>query len=57
MPGEKVKTLVRENKSQGGCPVVWTGTYDSGTRVSSRIYFYRMSAGDFAAVKKLVFIN
>jgi choice-of-anchor B domain-containing protein len=57
MLGQKIKTFVRENKSQGSYPVVWTGTDDSGNRVSSGIYFYRMTAGNFVNVKKLVFLN
>ena len=34
--------------------VRWDCTNETGEKVASGIYFYKMSAGDFHAVKKMV---
>jgi|SaaInl4_150m_RNA_FD_contig_31_363209_length_10878_multi_10_in_0_out_0_3 hypothetical protein len=55
--GQKVITLVDELKESGDYTVNWNGTSTSGQRVSSGIYFYRMSAGEFSAVRKMVIVK
>lgn len=55
--GQRVKTLVNENKEPGKYNVVWSGDDNYGKRVSSGIYFYRMEAGSFKAVKKAVLLK
>ncbi len=55
--GQKVITLVDELKESGDFTVNWNGTNTSGQRVSSGVYFYRMSAGDFSAVRKMVIVK
>ncbi len=55
--GQKVITLVDELKESGDFTVNWNGTNASGQRVSSGVYFYRMSAGDFSAVRKMVIVK
>jgi len=37
--------------------VHWDGKNDAGEKVSSGIYFYKISAGDFSAVKKMVIMK
>lgn len=50
--GQKVATLVDEDKAPG----FYTYRWDARS-LSSGIYFYRMTAGDFSAVRKLVLIK
>jgi hypothetical protein len=55
--GQKVITLVDELKETGQYSVNWNGQDESGRRVSSGVYFYRMNAGDFKAVRKMVIVK
>ena len=56
--GQAVRTLVAEHQHAGRYVVGWDATDDSGQRVSSGIYFYRLQAGEaFAAVKKMLLVK
>jgi hypothetical protein len=55
--GQKVRTLVDEPKAAGRYTVHWDGTNGSGEQVSSGIYFYKIAAGDFVKVKKMVLLK
>ena len=55
--GQKVVTLVDELKESGQYSVNWNGRDSSGKRVSSGVFFYRINAGDFTAVRKMVIIK
>jgi hypothetical protein len=55
--GQKVRTLVNENMEANSYVRDWDGRSDSGTEVSSGIYFYKMVAGDFSATKKAVLLK
>jgi hypothetical protein len=55
--GQKVATLVDENKSPGMYETTWNSTDDNGVRVSSGIYLYRMEAGDFVQTRKMIFMK
>ncbi len=50
--GREVATLVNEVKTQGNYSV----SFDASTYASG-VYFYRMEAGDFTDVKKMVLIK
>lgn len=52
--GSKVATLVDEFLSAGTKEAVWNGTDDAGQTQASGIYFYRLKAGDFTDVKKML---
>jgi flagellar hook assembly protein FlgD len=52
--GRLVRTLVNELQKPGYYRVLWDGKDDLGKAVASGIYFYRIEAGDFTAVKKIV---
>ncbi|MFA5031981.1 MAG: FlgD immunoglobulin-like domain containing protein [bacterium] len=51
--GEKVKTLVSENKAAGNYGVRWDGKSESGERVSSGVYFCRLKTDGNTTTKKL----
>ena len=55
--GQKVKTLVNEVMSAGSHSVEWNSTSESGARVSSGVYFYKLVAGDQTATKKMSLVK
>ncbi len=55
--GEEVKTLVVEDQNAGVYSIHWNGTVRLGLRVASGIYLYRIEAGEFVAVKKMVLVR
>ncbi|GAB4375983.1 MAG: hypothetical protein Kow0042_21810 [Calditrichia bacterium] len=55
--GQKVKTLVSDYLEAGYHVVRWDATTDSGDRVSSGIYFYRVNAGTHRVVKKMILMK
>jgi hypothetical protein len=55
--GRKVKTLVDGNLSAGEHTYEWDSTDDSGGKVASGVYFYRLTAGDVTATKKMTLIK
>jgi nitrous oxidase accessory protein NosD len=55
--GERVATLVDEQQAAGYYTVEWNGK-DGGQRtVSSGVYYYRMSAGQFTSIKKMLLVK
>ncbi len=50
--GGEVATLVNEEKSVGSYELEFNTTY-----IPSGVYFYRLQAGDFVEIKKMVFIK
>jgi hypothetical protein len=57
MLGQKVKTLVDENKPAGAYIVVWNGRNERGVTVPTGMYFYRMKSGEFTQVRKLLLLK
>lgn len=55
--GQKVKTLVDEDMRAGVFIVDWDGKDERGVEISSGIYFYRMTAGDFSDTKRMVLLK
>ena len=55
--GQIVKTLISENQEAGEHTVSWRGRDDSGTPVSSGVYFYKFSTSDYATTKKMVLMK
>jgi len=55
--GQKVKTLVDAEMGVGWQEVLWDGTDASGNSAASGIYFYKMSAGDFSQIKKMLMVK
>ncbi len=55
--GQRVGTLVDEEKKPGRYRVVWDGRDDSGREVSSGIYFYVLQNGESRETKKMVLVR
>jgi hypothetical protein len=55
--GQRVATLVNEFQEAGNKVVRWDSRDAKGLAETSGIYFYRLQAGDFTAVKKMVLLK
>jgi hypothetical protein len=51
--GQKVRTLLDEEKLPGNYRITWDGKDDKGNQVSSGIYFYQLKAKDFKETRKM----
>ncbi len=57
MLGQEVAVLADATYPAGVHRVVWTGCDAAGAPVASGVYLYRLTAGDFAATKKMVLMK
>jgi len=57
MTGAEVRTLVNDNRQAGMHSITWDGLDNSGNRVSSGVYIYRIDAGRFSATRKMVMLK
>ena len=56
--GQPVRTLVAEHQNAGRYVVEWDATNDSGHRLASGMYFYRLEAGgEFLEIKKMLLLK
>jgi agmatine deiminase len=55
--GEKIKTIANKRMDAGSYLFGWDGTNKQGTKMKSGIYFYRLRAGDFEKVEKLLMVD
>jgi flagellar hook assembly protein FlgD len=60
--GNHIRTLQLGLKPRGEYTVkdeaaYWNGRSDTGERVSSGIYFYRLSAGNYSATRRMVIVE
>ena len=55
--GQLVKILVKDFQDVGEHSAIWNGDDESGTSVSSGIYFYKLEAGDFQKVRKMILLK
>ena len=57
MLGREVRTLVSEHHNPATYSVYWNGMDNTNNEVSSGVYFYKMTAGDFVKTNKIVFMK
>lgn len=57
MSGRMVRSLVSGNVQAGLHSVAWDGSNDRGDRVASGVYAYRLTAGNYHAVRKMVLLR
>jgi len=55
--GQKVRTLVNENKPAGSYKIVWDGRNDSSEPAPSGIYIYIMTTSEFKQSHKMLLIH
>jgi hypothetical protein len=55
--GRRVATLVDGERQPGSYRVHWDGRDDAGRTVGSGVYLYRIEAGSFTSVKKMVIVR
>jgi predicted CXXCH cytochrome family protein len=55
--GMLVTRLVDQQQPAGSYSIQWDGKDQGGNNVASGIYFYKMEAGSFTAMKKMLFIK
>ncbi|MEF3695295.1 MAG: choice-of-anchor J domain-containing protein, partial [Candidatus Cloacimonadota bacterium] len=55
--GQLVKTLVNDQKAAGIHSIVWNGTDNNGSGVSSGVYFYKMYAGKYSSTRKMILMK
>jgi hypothetical protein len=55
--GRKVRTLAGGIERQGTHKAVWNGKNDRGMPVASGVYFYRLTAGEFTQIRKMILLR
>jgi len=55
--GQKVRTLVNENKNSGHYQAIWDGTDNSKKQVASGVYFYRLTTSEKTLNKKMLLLK
>ncbi|MBE0433655.1 choice-of-anchor D domain-containing protein [candidate division WOR-3 bacterium] len=55
--GQRIKTLVEEKRDAGHYAVHWDGRSQDGKSVSNGVYFCRLEAGEYTAVKKILLMR
>jgi hypothetical protein len=55
--GKEVAILVNEEKPAGKYEVVWNGKDNSGKKLTSGVYFYKLIAGTFIQTRKMLLLN
>jgi flagellar hook assembly protein FlgD len=57
MLGREVKTLINTEQSKGVYNVIWNGDNNYGSKVSSGTYIYRIEAGSYNQIKKMILLK
>ena len=55
--GERIATLVDRQQQAGRYRVNWNALNDHGSRVSSGVYFYKITTPEFSDVKKMILLK
>jgi hypothetical protein len=55
--GQKVRTLFEGNANAGTHYHVWNGRDNFGSKVATGVYFYKLEAEGFTAIKKMVLVK
>jgi len=55
--GQRITTLVDKIQPPGKHTIIWNGRDSHGEEVSTGIYFYRITAGDFTQTRKMMLVR
>lgn len=55
--GQKIKTLLNEKMQKGKHSIIWSGLDSNNKPVGSGIYLYKVKAGNFEAVKRMILLK
>jgi hypothetical protein len=55
--GQRVVDIVNGNQAAGQYSVHWDGRNEGGGETATGVYFYRITAGDFSKVQKMLLIK
>jgi hypothetical protein len=55
--GRQVKSLINQSQDAGFKSVIWNATNNHGKPVSAGVYLYRIQAGSFSKVQKMVLLK
>jgi serine protease AprX len=55
--GRKIRTLVRDTRGPGDHVVTWDGTDQTGSRVPSGMYFYKLNSGGDSSTRKMMLVK
>jgi flagellar hook assembly protein FlgD len=55
--GRVVKTIYKEGVSAGENSIIWEGTGESGEKIASGIYLYRITAGGYEATSRMTLLK
>ena len=55
--GQKIRSLSSEMMTPGYHAIIWDGTNDMGSQVSTGMYFYSIQSSEFQATKKMLFLK
>jgi hypothetical protein len=55
--GQKIRTLINEEKNPGNFSINWNGKNDFGNSVNSGIYFIKFSSDSFSDTKKMTLLK
>jgi hypothetical protein len=55
--GRLVRTLVNNQVAPGTHNAIWNGLSNTGTPVATGVYIYRLQAGSFNAIQKMVYLK
>jgi hypothetical protein len=57
LDGQLVRTLVDGPRDRGAHQVIWDGRDDAGHRMSSGVYFYRITTGPYEQTRKMSLVK
>ncbi|MFH1852426.1 MAG: T9SS type A sorting domain-containing protein [Candidatus Neomarinimicrobiota bacterium] len=55
--GRLITTLINDHQSAGRYEILWNGRDISGNPVSSGVYFYQLSTGDYVQTRKMLLLK
>ena len=55
--GQEIRTMVDATLAAGYHDAIWNGRDNAGNQVASGVYLYRIRAGDFTEIKKLMLLR